>query len=618
MRLKSFLLIAFLFLSGFSTKLQAGHIIGGSITWECTAGGQYIFNLSLYRDCSGSNITPGTQFINGPMGTIACQFVTFRNISNQCNVPPNGCIIEEGIYRSAPISLSGIPPVSGWEFSLTICCRTTYENGTGTGFHLRAKMYPYTPVDSSQALNASLCYDSSPEFGQTAAMEVCDGPYYFNHQAMDRDMDSLSISFADVLENAQTAATFNSTYSVQAPFPDSTENPLNSAVSLDPRSGDLQIETYGASPGFYMNVIKTEAWRNGQKIAETFKELPLVRLDSLNCSTNNNNAPLVFIDTANNPNIQRNGNTYRLVAMNNDSLNLQVIAQDFDFNGNGVPQTFCVTANGIKLNPSNPSLDTGCIGGAPCATLSPSTSSSYCGSVVEAFDFNWLVQCNLLSAGLVGRSSHIFHIKVEDNACPIPKMGNLTLIVDVFPAATAPPTLAISGATVNGDLVLNWSPSQIQAASPFIKYVFYANSGPGTPFYEVDSVFNRNQTQLTLTGLAFPAEVYMNQVTGSCSQASANSDTLLTSTLLGLKDASTFPFRIYPQPARDVLKIQAPEAKGEVHKAQLLSSNGAVLAEYDLDPQADVWELDLNQAPGIYILRLEGNGQYYHHKIILH
>jgi hypothetical protein len=618
MRLKSTLLLLGLILTASFSPLKATHLVGGSITWECVSSGKYVFTLSLYRDCAGIILPTTSQNISGPAGNIVCTYISNRGMSNQCSTPPNGCLLEEYIYRSSPVSLTGTPPAAGWEFNYNTCCRTTYINDAaspGAGFHLRAIMYPYQDPATGQVLNANTCYDNSPSFGQAAAMEVCDGPFFFNHQAMDLDQDSISVAFTDVLSASNTPTLFGAGYSAQLPFPDSSENAANGPVVLDPLSGNLQIETYNAPAGFYKNCLKIESWRNGQKIAETFKELPLHKLPSGQCTANA--APSVSIDTANYPQIQRSGNTYRITAMNNDTINFQVLVQDFDFNSNGVPQTFCVSANGVKMNPANPSLDSNCVGGYPCATLSPFSSNGYCGALAQAFEFNWVANCSFLSAGLRGRTSYLFHIMADDQACPVSKMGNITVIVDLFPAASGPPSLAITGGNTSGDLDLAWSPTNIQADAPFDKYILYANNGPGTPFFAIDSVMDRSQTQLALSGLAFPAEVYMNQITGSCRSASVNSDTLNSDMILAMAGAEAFPFSIYPQPSKGLLHIEGLGALKGVNRALLLNANGALIEQFELDPQASSWDLNLEQAAGIYILRLEGEGQAYHRKIIL-
>ena len=151
-------LVALLALGSFNTK--ASHLLGGEIYWECTANGNYIFTLVLYRDCTGISIPTGTQFINGPAGNISCTYISSLSgdVSPDC---PNSALdidcsagddggIEKGVYRSSQVNLNGIPPAAGWEFSWTSCCRPSLENTNASGYFLRSKMYPYTPFGATQ------------------------------------------------------------------------------------------------------------------------------------------------------------------------------------------------------------------------------------------------------------------------------------------------------------------------------------------------------------------------------------------------------------------------------------------------------------------------------------
>ena len=66
-----YLLSATLFLSiliGTSSKVNASHIMGGEITWECQPDGRYVFQFSVYRDCSGAavNVTGPLVIFNYP------------------------------------------------------------------------------------------------------------------------------------------------------------------------------------------------------------------------------------------------------------------------------------------------------------------------------------------------------------------------------------------------------------------------------------------------------------------------------------------------------------------------------------------------------------------------
>ena len=39
-------------------EAKATHLMGGEITWKCTSTGEYEFTFKVYRDCSGTPLTP--------------------------------------------------------------------------------------------------------------------------------------------------------------------------------------------------------------------------------------------------------------------------------------------------------------------------------------------------------------------------------------------------------------------------------------------------------------------------------------------------------------------------------------------------------------------------------
>ncbi|MEE2954229.1 MAG: hypothetical protein VX347_03560 [Bacteroidota bacterium] len=124
-------LVVLLFLAFSVLYVNATHIMGGEITWECIKDpaspnyGQYIFTMKLYRDCDGVNLPTTSQNIivhNHPTITsIMVDFILQTDISPDCDVVNSGnaaldCItnpvgaVEEFIYQSQPVSLPGVPP----------------------------------------------------------------------------------------------------------------------------------------------------------------------------------------------------------------------------------------------------------------------------------------------------------------------------------------------------------------------------------------------------------------------------------------------------------------------------------------------------------------------------
>jgi hypothetical protein len=610
--LRKITLLLLLFSS--SINLQASHLVGGDITWECAGNGQYIFQLTLYRDCNGASLPTGSQWITGPAGSIICAFDPsssgiIANYPNSAN-----CLLEKGVYRSAPISLLGTPNPNGFEFSWTTCCRPSLENSNASIIHLRSKMYPYSAPGNSSPNTINTCYDSSPKFLNDLAFIQFNGKFNYNLQAVDPDQDSISISFARPWSTSSSPISFNGGYSFSAPFPDSSENALNGPNTIDPWSGILSLESYNASAGFYANCVVVRSYRNGQLIAEVYRELPLY-IDQSSTGLANN-PPQLEIDTAVYTKVRRFGNTYRLTAMNNDSIDLLIKVSDLNVNNNGSFQNFCLTANGTKINPNNLLADTNCIGGGPCATIDTLASGGYCGNVMESFRFKWLAQCSLLSQGLQGRTSYLFHIMATDDDSAASKSGNLTLIVDLFPSQTNAPNFSISGGNTNGDIDFSWTKNNAQADSPFGKYQIYGNAGAGTPFLLLDTITDLPTTTLSLNGLNFPAEFYMNKITGSCRATSNNSDTI-SSIILSESELSSSKLSLYPQPAKDFLILESTESSQNMESAELYDLRGKRIQQFDLDPNARQQKLMLKHAAGMYILDIKVGDEQVRKRIVI-
>jgi len=538
-------------------------------------------------------------------------------LSGAVYVTPNGtCLLEKGVYRSMPIALAGSPPSTGWEFSYNTCCRNSDQNSAGGGggaMYLRSKMFPYTPPNGSSPLNANSGYDDSPNFLNGSALVATQGVHQINYQAYDADLDSLSFSFDQPFESGSFPSNFAPGYSFFFPFPDMSENPLNGPNIINNQSGIIQIETYNANTGFYKNCIKVQSFRNGQLIAEVYKELPLY-IDGTTANLQNN-PPAVVIDTALFPHVQRMGSAYRIAARNNDTIDLDLLVSDLDTNLGGQAQSFCLVASGMKINTMNPSSSTGCPAGGPCATITQQQGAGYCGSQTSVFNFRWLAQCQLLNTGLTGRTSYIFHIAVSDNATPVAKQSFISILVDLYPSHSSAPNLSITGGNAFGTVDFSWTASQAPAGIPFDGYVIYGNNAPGTMFSPIDTVFDRSQTSQSLTGLPFPAEFYVNQITGFCQEASENSDTISSLPLMN-DEFSTAGFALYPQPAKGFFWLENQGGQ-KIETISLYSLQGNLIRSFSFDKQSRKQKLQVPTSRGVYLLQVQSEGQVLNKKLVL-
>lgn len=198
MKTKSLILAVFLLLA-LGIHLEARHIIGGDISYECLGNGQYRFTMKIYRDCSnplGDNFDTNAPIAvfrgnEAPYETILTTTAPLDfpitsippNNDNPCLIlPPNVCV-EEGVYV-----FNLTLPVSDETYHIVYqrCCRNnTINNIIAPGESGATYVMELTPEAQS------LCNDS-PVFNDFPPVVICAGqPLVFDHSATDVDGDQL-------------------------------------------------------------------------------------------------------------------------------------------------------------------------------------------------------------------------------------------------------------------------------------------------------------------------------------------------------------------------------------------------------------------------------------------
>jgi len=115
--------------------------------------------------------------------------------------------VEEYIFETLnPITLTGVPPAQGWQFTWDNCCRngaiTNLTNPSSEGFTLRASMFPFLDPITGVATPADPCFDSSPEFKEQPKTILCTGfPFSYSHNAYDDELDELIYNWARPLDD---------------------------------------------------------------------------------------------------------------------------------------------------------------------------------------------------------------------------------------------------------------------------------------------------------------------------------------------------------------------------------------------------------------------------------
>ncbi|MCW3102593.1 MAG: hypothetical protein JWO09_1033 [Bacteroidetes bacterium] len=494
-------------------KADASHLMGGEITWACQGGGQYIFTLKLYRDCNGAAVPPlvNMDVANLPGTTsITLNLVSQNDISPVCNAagpsitcadamampgwpssstPVTGAV-QETTYQSGLVTLSGVPPPAGWVFTYTGCCRngsiSNLQSPSAQGYTMRAVMYNYN------GQNASPCFDSSPKFLELPSTVICLGTSFsYNHNAYDPELDSLNYSWAEPLDDYSVSYNppteplpllFTSGYSYSSPLPGTLQNPSNIPATINPVTGEITFTSY--TQGSFVTVVKVEAWKCGQLVAEIYREMQIVLLP---CASNT--SPAVTYTS------------YQDTVVAGTVVNFTLNASDPDLLADGVtPQNLSISASGNQFGAGFTNAAAGC-SNPPCATLSPAPPAS--APANTSTTFNWQTSCSHISTG-AGCSSnantYTFVFKVKDDFCPAPAEKISTVSITVLaPPLVASPQPRCVAVQPNGDVVLTWTPPA-DTGGTFNSYQIYTAPAAGGPYTLLDSIFTIGQDTYTHVG----------------------------------------------------------------------------------------------------------------------
>jgi hypothetical protein len=483
--------------------------MGGEITWECLNNGSYIFTLKVYRDCNGTTIGTTAQTIevhghssissipvyyqfpsydisplcNNPALQKSCGPQLANGSFGSVNIPNNNGAVEEMIWKSNPITLSGIPGPNGWRFYWSLCCRNSaisnITNPGAVGFALRSKMFAYN--HNGVALNADPCFDSSPQFTVKPVTVLCSGyPYTYTNNAYDNELDSLVYSWDTSIEEytggPEIPVVYLSGYSAGSPFPGVSQDPLNVPATINSTTGEINYTSF--TLGNFVAVVKVRAFRNGQLIAEIYREMQHVILP---CGISNQ-AP--SLSTTLNASLDT-------VITAGSAISFAMLASDLGtIPGNPpTPQSVAIFAASEQFDSSNYSAASVNCNRPPCAGL---TSLPGVYSTTNAsLQFNWQTSCeNLLSTNgnYLPSKTFIFYFSAQDDYCPAPASQGRTIKITVKNLEViAPPQPKYAQVRANGDVLIRWFLPQ-DSLQTFNSYLIYASTIYGGPYTLIDTI----------------------------------------------------------------------------------------------------------------------------------
>ena len=502
------------------------HLMGGEVTWVCKKSGpnvgRFKFTVKLYRDCNG---IPAPATVNlqsnapGLGGGINCPQISQLDLSPvgtpgqtipcpTCATPGGQLnAVLECIYESGWITITGVPPATGWYFYYSDCCRNTgitnLAPGGGGDFILRALMFPYN------ATNTNPCYDSSPRFAERPQLATMVGNVTtYSSNAVDEEGDSLYYEWGRPLDGTTYPGTnypFVGGYTYNNPLPSPTQNPANQSAQLDPNSGIVSFLSF--TQGSFVTVTKVSSYRCGIKIAEVYREIQITLIPNRTVAyssglTGLNTPPDVDTTIIFTYGFQKGGiNQYVDTVYAGDTIFTTIQATDFEYVGNTtstMPQSVSFDVTGIQLDTTE-SANTGRCPFPPCAYL---TNISGVGTTVptgfglfnNTINFNWRTDCNHLAktVGCVRLSNtYNFVVKAFDSFCPSPAVNFFTLsIVVLAPPEMKASTLYCADVQPSGKVTLSWDIPLDTGLQDTVKYFrkhyIYRAIGAG-PFALVDS-----------------------------------------------------------------------------------------------------------------------------------
>lgn len=493
--------------------------MGGEITWVCQGGGDYVFTLKIYRDCSGPPVNTSSQVIrvwNHPTITqIPVSYVATNEVSPSCTQVTGGpaqisCAsntvqgaAEEYIFTSTPINISGTPPAQGWAFTWDNLTRNAsvinLVSPSTNGITLRAIMY-------SNGANGSPCYDSSPQFIELPSSITCAGnEFIYNPNAYDPDADSMVFSFGQPLNSINTAYTpptdpaplnWASGYSINSPLPSTTQNSGNIPATINSQTGEISFRSN--TIGSFALVVRAQSYRCGILLAEVYREMQVI---IVSCGTN---SPPTITPPL-------NGNTnFTDTVTAGDLVSFIINANDFELLQDNTNQNVELFASGSQFGTNFTNSTSGC-STPPCATLS--ATPPIIGNQTVSTNFQWQTDCShikkdsLPSCNSSNNNTYNFVFKVKDDFCPAPATRYYTASITVLPPASLPsPDITCVSVLPNGEVQISWE-AVSDIDNIFQSYEIYSSTA-GAPFSLAGSINNIATTSFTHTGIDANASRY--------------------------------------------------------------------------------------------------------------
>ncbi len=382
--------VSFFFLLINPSTIQASHVMGGSITYECLGNNEYKVQLNLYQDCIQTLPNP-SESINiagcGISTSVTLNLVgSFTEVSPLCpaSIGSSSCNggplsgVELGVYEGI-VTLND--PCLAYIVSWQTCCRQ-YSNYQD--IYIEALLNNVeTPCNNSPIFN-----NDQPIFG--CVQELVS----YNPGAVDPDGDVLLFQIIDCRDAAGSS------------IPGGT---LSSSISIDSNSGAISF-----TPTIVQTepiCILVEEYRNGVKIGETVLDIQIV---VINCGNTPPSASEFYQNG-----ISTGGFSY--TTCQGFPICLDILGEDLDGNDINMSLNVEIASASFSVTNNNTSIPSG--------------------------TFCW-------TPGVADIGSHFFTVEVMDNNCPIFAVNTYTYTINVLGNSALPVLASADQTICTGESVV--------------------------------------------------------------------------------------------------------------------------------------------------------------------
>ncbi|HHG85535.1 MAG TPA: T9SS type A sorting domain-containing protein [Bacteroidetes bacterium] len=272
-RLLQIFTCVFLYLLFTPQNINASHMVGEDITWECINNCTTRVVLRTYRDCTGAttitnsvNFTPTAPGCTAPnpLGAWSPQTTTevtpiCPSIQTLCTSPLATIRGVQEYYWYRDYNVCGLGTNCTFDLFWGSCCRNAaITSGAGS-----------QGMGITNHMDISLGCNNSPVFTNTPLFMACSGTPYTIHQgAYDPDGDSLTFSLAPCHTNApSTLVPYAAGYSPTSPLGSTW------TINFDPNTGMLDLIPNPGSVVVGVICIAVNEYRNGNLIGTTIRDM---------------------------------------------------------------------------------------------------------------------------------------------------------------------------------------------------------------------------------------------------------------------------------------------------------------------------------------------------------